>query len=107
MDAVAIGERSCTADSSNADLNGNTLEPSQLVPSGKEDHHRAVGDRVPNTIHDFRSRKPPLAIDKDCTRSMRQPAEQRPSCDIELRYKDAGPNRAQDDDIEITQVIAD
>src|SRR5438034_2513593 len=35
MDAAAIGERNCTADSSNADLNGNTVEPSELVPSGK------------------------------------------------------------------------
>src|SRR5215831_10681674 len=34
MDATAIGERSSTADSSNADLNGNTVEPSELVPSG-------------------------------------------------------------------------
>src|SRR5262249_49495863 len=36
MDAAAIGERSCTADSSNADLNGNTVEPSELVPSGNK-----------------------------------------------------------------------
>src|SRR5215467_4849742 len=34
MDAAAIGQRSCTADSSNADLNGNTVEPSELVLSG-------------------------------------------------------------------------
>jgi len=38
---------------------------------------------------------------------MRQPAEQWPPRDIALRHKDAGPNRAQDNDIEITQVIAD
>src|SRR6516225_5112379 len=36
MDAAAIGERSCTADSSKADLNGNTVEPSELVPSGNK-----------------------------------------------------------------------
>src|SRR5436309_8166033 len=35
MEAAVIVGRSCTADSSNADLNGNTVEPSELVPSGK------------------------------------------------------------------------
>jgi hypothetical protein len=35
IDAAAIGERSCTVDSSNVDLTGNTVEPSELVPSGK------------------------------------------------------------------------
>src|SRR4029077_4110583 len=35
MDAAAIGARRWAADSSNADLNGNTLEPPEPVPSGK------------------------------------------------------------------------
>src|SRR5206468_6208632 len=34
MDAEATGQRSCTADSSKADLNGSTVDPSELVPSG-------------------------------------------------------------------------
>src|SRR5437762_7979458 len=42
MDAAAIGERICTADSSNADLNGNTVEPSELVPSGNRTTGRPV-----------------------------------------------------------------
>src|ERR1700757_104298 len=35
-DAATTGQRSCTADSSKADLNGNTVEPSELVPSGNK-----------------------------------------------------------------------
>src|SRR5438876_11236896 len=34
MAAAATGQRSSTADSSKADLNGKTVEPSELVPSG-------------------------------------------------------------------------
>src|SRR5207247_10118234 len=35
MEAAVIVGRSCTADSNKAELNGNTVEPSELVPSGK------------------------------------------------------------------------
>src|SRR6266496_3259364 len=34
MAVAATEHRSCTADSSNADLNGKTVVPSELVPSG-------------------------------------------------------------------------
>ena len=61
MDAAAIGERSCTADSSNADLNGNTVEPSELVPSGKRTTTEppAIASRIPFTtfgLENLRSR---------------------------------------------------
>ena len=61
MDAAAIGERSCTADSSNADLNGNTVEPSELVPSGKRTTTEppTIASRIPFTtfvLENFRSR---------------------------------------------------
>src|SRR5436309_9960791 len=61
MDAAEIGERSCIADSSNADLNGNTVEPSELVPSGKRTTTEplAIASRIPVTtfgLENFPSR---------------------------------------------------
>ncbi len=48
-----------------------------------------------------------LAIDKDCTCSPRQPAKEGPPCDIVLGNKNARPNRAKHDDVEIAKVITD
>src|SRR5437773_11629030 len=36
MEAAVTGHRCCTADSNKDDLNGRTVEPSELVPSGNK-----------------------------------------------------------------------
>src|SRR5437763_11635263 len=61
MEAAAMGDRTCTADSSNADLNANTVEPSELVPSGKRTTTEppAIASRIPFTtfgLENLRSR---------------------------------------------------
>src|SRR5204862_3322825 len=56
-----IEQRSCTAGSTSADLNGNTFEPSELVPSGKRTTTGppAIASRILFTtfgLENFRSR---------------------------------------------------
>src|SRR5205085_11010042 len=67
MDAAAIGQRSCTADSSNADLNGNTVGPSELVPSGKRTTTEppAIASRIRFTtlpLENLRSRSTKIVL---------------------------------------------
>src|SRR6266498_4639679 len=62
MAAAATGHRSCTADSSKADLNGNTVEPSELVPSGNK-----TTSEPPATAS--RTRSTTFALANLCSRS--------------------------------------
>src|SRR6266496_5800528 len=48
-----------------------------------------------------------LAINKDCARGPRQPPKKGPACHIALGNKNARPNRAEHDDVEIAKVITD
>jgi hypothetical protein len=47
-----------------------------------------------------------LAINKDCAGCVCQPAEQGPSADIAFGDENTRSNRAEDNDVEVTQMIA-
>ncbi len=74
---------------------------------GKQDNEYTARNRILQKADSFPAGQSAFAIDKDRARSPCQPAEQRPCSHLALRYKHAGPNRAQDDDIQIAQMIAD
>jgi len=58
------------------------------------------------SIYSKRGSQGALAIDKDCAGCVCQPAEQGPSGDIAFGDENARSDRAEDNDVEVTQMIA-
>src|SRR5437773_1288181 len=76
-------------------------------PFREQDDRQTGGDRRAYLVYSKSGSERVLAIDKDCTCGPRQPAKKRPPCDIVLRHKNAWPDRAKYDYVEIAKVITD
>ena len=73
---------------------------------GKQDDERIVGNSFADAIDRSSSGDSAMTIDEDGSSGVRQPAKQRPDRDLSFCYENAPADRAEDKDVDITEMIA-
>ncbi len=104
---VVDAPREPMANSSSGERNGITRSPRPRGPLG-EDHHPLPGaERLLDAGEDLRQLPLRPAVDEDRVDRTADGAEDRPAVDLRLGDEDAGQLRAEDEDVDVAQVVRD